>query len=1603
MDSTVTHGIQDTIGATPDYTDVDKMVNSQENDGAFEVDAYLSEAEALPESTSSAQGIPAKQAAVVAMLDHVTSDGASNVEDSFANGTNSDEHYDKVLSEAVDKQHAKDANTLVEAVNQGDISATEAVDAGRELEDATNSSSPATLLYGQVNDGKQPPTTNEDWKINGQRETFRSVLDKGMQNLAVNTSNAEIIKEAALMAASPGQYTVTMNLLINAGIDALGSKELSDNTPTALLGDKLDYLSSIMRTSSEKDRIKVAKGIFSNVEKNNNPATMDALLLTMLLPQLQGEPLSAGENAFESIGGILDVVAAPIMGARAVNRLRKSVDAAAIDNVVLRAPGSTAADVVTEANPENAAKAKAAFVDQGIDTPEATAGGLNTQAIETEAILADPATTTATKKGRPELINALQGESTEAFDTALEIRGMYTNEEKAAVQARALHQVTGNDATVYTMENFKILGEDGVGKDDLVKIAQDLNNKEPTVKTDSEVTLQATYSSPIGEPGWSPVQAHGVALSKLGLNEGDYKLTARAKGSGEEYLVADTSRDSITNSKVTVIDGEGKHKIIADPEIRINMDWTYQYDKTDITTFGDKPILRGTGKSAWAVSNAYKVTKRIRDMFQIAHDKEKGLRTKLQSKLHPSLVKLNFDEGVLLGDVLRNNAGTSTIPGRRLTSDELRLQHGASQKVIDVYHSVRDTLDELYDIANATERKKKKARGVKEIIVDGHKEAIHAIPFTQKEYGSSEGILHTLLGKNGEDRGMIYDIAGDTVHHVKSVEDVDALLDQGWLLARAEGDSGFLKNAKEGYKTLMLDPRATKIQGLPTHVLRYNPGYLPKIYSNTYFVRVPKKITVNGIRRTVMTTVAAGDDLTEANMHARQYIKDKELDHVNSGGRSETFVAPKPVVEHAREIDMEDLQFTKAYNGGDSRAQHSDLPGATLEDPITAMHRSISAVSRKSTYGKVIENMEQRFLNQYGKFLKDPEDIGSGWKTSNFEGAAEAESFIKYLDAIKGVQDPFDSLVHRNLIRLAEFVEKNGWRTGAKVIRGAKDSAPASALKGATFTVLLGMNPLRHLIMQATQYTYLAGINPIMAGKATALGALLIKGRLTRTSNPAQYAKTLKSANSIGYSKDEFNAIMDNLENSGVMSSIDANMFMTEGLMDASTAISKTKGQYARRKIANSLKLAPRAMQKVGFNAGEYTNLALTYAFAHLRNAEKFGHNAVLDKDVVQDTAALTKSLALSPNSVGAFDFQKGALSFGTQFLGFQLKALELLLHGGETLTKAERRRMVYGQALLYGTTGLGIEQSVEYVLNRTGIKRTPETENLIRGGITDWTINALLNADEGDPDEQAALSITHSISPLFKVESVPIAIHDFIKYGSDPQLLGTLTGASGVMVGNIMGSIGLIHKIFSDPILDTDEKMLLATESMASIIPLLNNTTKSMWADRMGYTLSSRTYGQTVKNTTGELIAKGIFGVNSYKNIDYNASHRLSRATKQQKKALATDVAKVFNMLVLNLGDNVTPDTLSDAAKKASYLMVGMSKSERHEIFALAHSQLMDIGTPGMQTMLQFLGTELQHASGKDMIEYTNSVIQHNRAVPEHDKKNFAEIARTYKEGEDK
>jgi len=1246
---------------------------------------------------------------------------------------------------------------------------------------------------------------------------------------------------------------------------------------------------------------------------------------------------------------------------------------------------SGAAHVISESDPEAGAQLKAniATADETIapESTDARTGTTKHQVQQEMYPMTPPVEHTRTvPKGTQAVRDAVESRLDEP---TLGMTDVYTKKEKAGAFRRAKDELLGftkdiGQTTLASVNSFRVIGkgEHAVRDENGFEISGAVND------SDTGFTAEVLYGN--YDSGFTTAKEAGNVLQQL-LSERQIDNTTQIT-----IVKRDAGTGKLRNADLEVEDiwpSTGEYYIQRIEE--------HFYSQDDL--LGESVgLLRGYSNAIARtfISGASKVHETFLRQSQRMEDLAKAATAEMK-ELSPSLSGLGTQGKRALDAILEQGNVNKLEYNLQTLSEMLRnsypkMSSDKMAKVIVAYKGFRELADVMLAKTNVALHAVMIQKGVKTLLnsTGGADELV--IPIATSAKGAHE-LFTKLIAKQetiGNNTGHLkfWDTAGNQEIQVRSADDLYGILvdgdvqiyktldeELGYLPATNKFDNpeANMLNSPEGGSYLNLIVRnQDRIGDAPTNPVKKRAGWIPSGVEENVFVRIPMQRLVDGQVRQFSRTLGGYRNHREAKEAAAAYVDEIEKAVADKNFNAESMVIDKDTGTFKTIIDTDNRaadehggKLVEMYREGKMTVVprkkdelRSSTRGLRLQSPIEAMEQATRTVGRMAGGQEAFtEATRTRFIKQYGSELIS-QDFNSAFKDPNSDVARMGEEFRRYVTDLHRVGEAPDEAIKGFVWKAARVLDE---KFDNKVVTGIAETgydlsrviAPIAMTKSAVFGALIALAPARHIVMQASQFTFLAALDAKAAASGAKDGMLLFTAAMSKPDS-AVFKQAVKSS---GMPDEEFLYVLSQFKKSGIMDSMDSNLFQTENMFAASRAPARTALGQVVRDTGNILKAVPRGATAVGFNAGESMNLAMTYMFqaARMRNdGINLSKRVPGSEDNFIELATSAKQLALSPNKNGAYVWQRGWLSMATQFLGFQMKTAEFLFINKKNIKidgKA-RAKLAGAQLALWGTEGWGISELVENaqeVYADTFNEPMPkELTNVVKGGAVDLAVNAIAGFISG---EESTISVGHSMAPLPDTISGIISLynHGF----DDPRLIETFFGASGALESTVVNTFKDISAAFKGHDIEIEERAQMTSKAILAISPMLDKGMRAFLGGEFNDAIASKRTSEPmgIHFSLAEKLSYGLLGVSNYKALEYNHQQAGQRNRTKKIKSVADTVARAMNKYMLDYG--LSAESLAKASDTFMPLGDVFTNGEDKLAFVLQVKKSLLISKTGQQT----------------------------------------------------
>lgn len=769
----------------------------------------------------------------------------------------------------------------------------------------------------------------------------------------------------------------------------------------------------------------------------------------------------------------------------------------------------------------------------------------------------------------------------------------------------------------------------------------------------------------------------------------------------------------------------------------------------------------------------------------------------------------------------------------------------------------------------------------------------------------------------------VYDSETDSILDSLSAERIDELYNDGFILTKLDNTADFWNAAEKRTKWALV--RREDISDLPTNVLNYKTGYVPRIYDDAYYFVKATDGVVEG--KSTFKTLRYFNNKTDASAFRAQLIAE---------GRD-----PKEILEplFSREpiSDTELNGDTINMFGGlfsSPRGQETlsfGLKGedAKLVEPLQAIQQYMFHLGNRIPVSQYKLGMQQKWINEAQKFLgtHPGTDFTSTLSkvVESTKGDPKERKFLikshEQIDSLSHVPSRDDQILQGKFISIGNSLEAKSpaLKGAARWMYSLHQKNPVNAVKAATHHALLGTYSIAQFPIQALGATVAFSINPKYAARGAS--KWLAFHYLDNIRDPAVKAAQLKK---LSTSVDGLSDIEDAYR-----------LWNRSGYRES---VLVTNGDYAS--IANGLpydgNLVKRAFDKgtFFFKAGEMANMRISFATS-MERWKDLNPGKLLDDEALKQIFARSEQFRLNMGQGNRARFQKGAISIPLQFQQINTKFFEAI-GAGSAFTRSERARLLVGQGTLFGAMGIPLgQQAVSYMadamdLDTSGV--SPEQLNTAKRGVVGWTVNNLLGIDAEISGRVAiAGGLTDMVSDMI-----------FEKH----SILGVAGPAGAVAERFWNGPLDVVmhanKMVISAEDLDISSVGLIAENLLWSLGEIPSSSRNAIIANDLWRTGLVRTSNGKVLWATDPKVKDIIFQSMGFQSVDKQEFYELlmsDRGRAETEKILVDRLSRVYTRLLRSATDG--DGEQAEAAAKT--IAVLQSYIEDEETSTRVAKQLME------------------------------------------------------------
>lgn len=574
----------------------------------------------------------------------------------------------------------------------------------------------------------------------------------------------------------------------------------------------------------------------------------------------------------------------------------------------------------------------------------------------------------------------------------------------------------------------------------------------------------------------------------------------------------------------------------------------------------------------------------------------------------------------------------------------------------------------------------------------------------------------------------VYDSATNTIRLVPA-EEVSNLYKADGFMAKLRspihvGDdvAEFIQVDNQAGKTYLRTIRDND------QILNYRNGYYQVVYTAPKYI--VKRVKDSKGKVLYEKAVGIAGDTAEATKRAEWHARNEGGVFDNNLKDADFFVREDIKGTRLDSNDYWTAQVSAGRTAQKARGQRLEdasstvLTGAKdqyLMSPVDSMINSAMSVSRRVPMRDYIESMKRRFLQQYEDILPKNEfkqaiypnhraDIQKIGDPRN-KKVADARTVWEYIDYLEaGYSNAIDDGMKAALKLIGDGFAKAGLSKAERVaIRASQSARPTGFAKNLSFQVYLALNPFRQLIVQSHQAILLAAnFLDVAYPSARHLAAMISYNVGADIKKAAKYAKMSES---------DFKEMVDQFKRSGLSASVDKQNLIRGSLSELAT-------QSAYRGRTNPIAFGLNSARKVGFDFGEYFNIASAWV-AHRNRAIKQGKK--LDDAQLEEISGLARNYTYNMNAAGDLPYNQNALGIIFQYMQVPHKAV-LQITGNRVLSRAEKARLAAFQGVMYT-----LPPGMMYALMGDILPEDQATQDAIVQGLEGAVLNKLFSLASGE------------------------------------------------------------------------------------------------------------------------------------------------------------------------------------------------------------------------------------------------------------------------------
>lgn len=882
-----------------------------------------------------------------------------------------------------------------------------------------------------------------------------------------------------------------------------------------------------------------------------------------------------------------------------------------------------------------------------------------------------------------------------------------------------------------------------------------------------------------------------------GVQLGNLKITSQdKKGFTYDYTISKVGQPTELGTgkvKFSINDVTGNFSAtVQDPiaQQASNIVSPATFSKTGKTGDFNAEVKRSIQSSDIAAA----IDKKAADMLQWAAEPIGGA---FQGK-----ARQRVEDILLAGDEFINES--TQVVGRTFTPTELaagiETAKGTvrltSPKEVEAYYRMRMFADSAWQTENQVLRRELELGGFKEVKMFAGVNPDPNLPYRTrmksvsvgKPLESSASARASLQGK--ENYGIWDDKSGEIVSWTD--EYIDDVYESGDQIVRLRKDwntkgTGELDGSGEVVEYVRV--KANRINDLPEQVLHYKPGYVPKDNVAQFAVKQNMPIIKRGVAGQTRTQAMR---LFNSKADAERFVNEQIANYAQKHDVSiEDASRVFSIANYDDLTAAERLEDAVGAHGGLYHGERSKdeilfgLSGQQVERvaPFEAFKRQVGHLGTFVARNEVRVGAEKRWLNTVRKEFPEIRLEGfDGTKVpTNLPRGRALETLRRQIKEWNGIPTRDENMLQAaiqnthdwmlNGVRKVPFGLRN--KESIDSLLWLKNANPITAIKGAVMHSFLGMMSPIQIFTQASAMTVALSRRPGLAGKSLnqAIGFHMLDNVRNDTALSKLYSLLPKDI----YGADLKEA-HDAWRRTGLYESVFNN---TDTAYIATNGVGFDMNTMANKASNVSL---------LFYRGGELANRRVSF-LAEFNNWKLNNPGKAVDDDAIEQILIETNKNMLELNAANRAWWQGGygtgaqrqVAGMATQFMQVIAKTLEAGLKGTDRggFTRAEKARIFFGQAALFGAAGVPMASVV-----------APAFVDWLGADLGDEATVSMINQGFVGVITQQMFEMDSQVSNRFALGGAVTDLFKDVLTSEDPLFLKAM-GAGGGLLGRVHDAMG--------------------------------------------------------------------------------------------------------------------------------------------------------------------------------------------------------------------